>query len=599
MSKSRKVKDAYRVLSNITKGIMEDNEGEIRDNELYQRQLFEDYVLRNETHSEKRQELWERYQCGEELMGEKGLRKELAAFDLAYFGRAYLSHYFIKKSPKFHEELDDIWCRGVLKGKDPFSDAKTIARMDGSRQAVAAPRGHAKSTNFTFKDALHAILYAYKHYLIILSDSSEQAEGFLEDIKGEIEDNGNIVMDFGRLKGNKCWRSSVILTENDIKIESIGSGKKLRGRRHRSWRPDLIILDDIENDENVTTPEQRKKLDNWFKKAVSNAGDTYTDIMYIGTILHYDSLLNNILTKNAGYKTKKYRAVISDADNKKLWDEWEKIFTNLFDEEHQENAKTFYLANQEEMLEGTEVLWEDKLSYYDLMVKKIVDGIASFNSEQQNDPIDPDSATFNPEWFDYYKEELMDFTKPNFIFIGSNDPSLGKNKKSDTSSIFALALDTKTGYMYVVEASVERRKPDVIITDVFEMNGRLKRDYKKPFYKFGVEVVQFQYFFKDVMAKESVKCGEYIPIEEIQSLQNKNLRIESLQPVVKNKYLKFNEKHKELIKQMTEYPMGKNDDAPDGLHMAVKLAQQVMHTCQKIEYKTVSRRRCRFRKGAY
>ena len=73
--------------------------------------------------------------------------------------------------------------------------------------------------------------------------------------------------------------------------------------------PDLLILDDIENDENVRTPEQRAKLDSWFKKAVSKAGDDYTDIVYIGTLLHYDSLLANTL-KNPGYKAIKYRACL-------------------------------------------------------------------------------------------------------------------------------------------------------------------------------------------------------------------------------------------------------------------------------------------------
>ena len=72
----------------------------------------------------------------------------------------------------------------------------------------------------------------------------------------------------------KAWRTGVILTKTDIKAEAIGSGKKVRGRRHRNWRPDLIVLDDIENDENVNTPEQRRKLKNWFDKAVSKAGDT-------------------------------------------------------------------------------------------------------------------------------------------------------------------------------------------------------------------------------------------------------------------------------------------------------------------------------------
>lgn len=585
-------------IDNWMRELEEEEDIDIKNNEEYQTKLFEEYVLRGSDHQEERKKLNERYLSGEELMGEHGLRKELAAFDMSYFGRAYLPHYFIRKSPHFHEELDEIWSRGVMKGRNPLKEAKVISRLKGSRQVVAAPRGHAKSTNFTFKDDLHAILYAYKHYILILSDSSEQAEGFLDDIKTELEDNANIIMDFGSLKGDKVWRTGVILTKTDIKAEAIGSGKKVRGRRHRNWRPDLIVLDDIENDENVNTPEQRRKLKNWFDKAVSKAGDTYTDIMYIGTILHYDSLLNNVL-QNPRYKTKKYRAVISEAVNTKLWDEWEGIYTNLFNENHEEDARTFYEANKEEMLLGAEVLWEEKLSYYDLMEIKVSEGTASFNSELQNDPIDPESATFNPEWFDYYEPELVDFSSPEFVFVAANDPSLGKNKKSDTSSIINLALSTKTGYMYVADASVERRKPDVIIDDVFEMNRRLKRDYKKGFYKFGVEVVQFQYFFKEVMAAKSAEEGEYIPIEEIQSTVNKVLRIESLQPVIKNKYLKFNREHKTLLKQLQEFPMGKNDDAPDGLQMAVQLAQTVKAVASKANYKTVLRRRFRMGKGAY
>ena len=585
-------------IDNWMRELEEDVDTEARSNEEYQTKLFEEYVLRGSDHQEERKKLNERYLSGEKLMGEHGLRKELAAFDMSYFGRAYLPHYFIRKSPHFHEELDGIWSRGVMKGRNPLKEAKVISRLKGSRQVIAAPRGHAKSTNFTFKDTLHAVLYRYKHYCIIISDSSEQAEGFLEDIKTELEENGDIIEDFGSLKGDKAWRSGVILTKSDIKVEAIGSGKKIRGRKHRNWRPDLIVLDDIENDENVNTPEQRRKLKSWFEKAVSKAGDTYTDIMYIGTVLHYDSLLNNVLL-NPRYHAKKYRAVISWAVNQGLWDEWESIYTNLFNENHEDDARAFYEANQEAMLEGVEVLWEDKLSYYDLIEIKVTEGEASFNSELQNDPIDPDNATFNPEWFDYYEPELMDWKNPEYIFIGSNDPSLGKNKKSDTSSIINLALSTKTGYMYVVDASVEKRKPDVIIQDVFEMSKRLKRDYGKGFYKFGVETVQFQYYFKEVMAQKSAEEGEYIPIEEIQSTVNKVLRIESLQPVIKNKYLKFNREHKTLLKQLEEFPMGKNDDGPDGLQMAVQLAQSIKAVASKANYRTVLRRRFRRSKGAY
>lgn len=60
-------------------------------------------------------------------------------------------------------------------------------------------------------------------------------------------------------------------------------------------RPDLIIMDDIENDEDVRSFEQRRKLSSWFFSAVSKAGDFYTDIVFIGTVLHKDSLLANLL----------------------------------------------------------------------------------------------------------------------------------------------------------------------------------------------------------------------------------------------------------------------------------------------------------------
>ena len=573
---------------------------EIEDNEKYQNDLFREYVLRkNDKNHKLRRELYNAYMTGTApLFGDKGLRKRLAAIDLSYFGRAYLPHFFKRVSPAFHEELDDMWLRGVMKGRNPYEECKEIDKEQGSHTAIAAPRGHAKSTNFTFKDTLHAILYRYKHYAIIISDSSEQAEGFLDDIKTELEDNYHIIQDFSELKGEKAWRSNVFITKSDVKVEALGSGKKIRGRRHRAWRPDLIVLDDIENDENVQTPEQRRKLSSWFYKAVSKAGDTYTDIMYIGTILHYDSLLSNVL-KNSEYDTKTYQAVISETDNRQLWEQWESIYTNLFDADHKENAEAFYQTHEKEMLKGTEVLWIEKWSYKDLMKMRLTEGIASFNSEMQNNPIDPDNADFNEEWFDMYEKSAMDFRDSRFVIIGANDPSLGKNRKSDTSSIIDLAIDLYTGYMYVINGSVEKRKPDVIIDDVIENHRRYKRDYGKGYYRFGVETVQFQYFFKDVMAAKALEAGEYIPIEEIQSIVNKVVRIRSLQPYIKNKWIKFLPEQKELLRQLKEFPMGKNDDAPDGLQMAVALAQIVKAIAVRFDYKSIRHRDARFGKGAY
>lgn len=543
--------------------------GTAGNNDARLRALTEAYLqVGNEP---ERRELLRRYRAGDPLKGEDGIRRALAAMDLAYFGRAYLPHYFSRPSPQFHAELDTLWRDGVLKGIVPIGDnAKLVDAQDGCRRATAAPRGHAKSTNITFKGSLHAALYRYKRYIIILSDTSDQANGFLSAIKDELEDNGAIREDFGDLTGG-VWRENVIITSQGVRIDAIGAGQKIRGRKHKNWRPDLMVLDDIENDENVRTVEQRKKLENWFYKAVSKAGDTYTDIVYIGTLLHYDSLLAKVL-KNPAYRSVKYKAVQSFSTSP-LWETWESIYTDLGNEGRELEAKKFFEENREEMLAGTKVLWEEKLSYYDLMVTRVSEGEASFNSELQNEPVNPDDCLFNEEWFDYYNPEDMDFSSADFRFYGFVDPSLGKNRRADYSAILTGALEVPTGYLYILDADIVRRHPDAIISDVLQKADWIQRTYGKRYVKFGVETVQFQWFLKEQLAKSSARARIYLPIEEVPQSSDKVLRIQTLQPDIKNKYIKFSRRHKLLLEQLQYFPMADHDDGPDALEGLRTIAQ--------------------------
>lgn len=117
-------------------------------------------------------------------------------------------------------------------------------------------------------------------------------------------------------------------------------------------------------------------------------------------------------------------------------------------------------------------------------------------------------------------------------------------------------------------------------------------------YKFGVETVQFQYYFAEIMRQRAAaRPASTSPIEQI-TIPRGRREPKSSQPFVKNGYIKFSKKHKTLLKQMTEYPMGKNDDAPDGLQMAVKLALDVK-TGRRVDYRSVIARALDFRRGAY
>lgn len=51
--------------------------------------------------------------------------------------------------------------------------------------------------------------------------------------------------------------------------------------------------------------------------------------------------------------------------------------------------------------------------------------------------------------------------------------------------------------------------------------------------------------------------------------------IQTLQPDVKNKYIKFNRRHKRLLEQLTQFPMGAHDDGPDALEGARSIAKRV------------------------
>ena len=50
------------------------------------------------------------------------------------------------------------------------------------------------------------------------------------------------------------------------------------------------------------------------------------------------------------------------------------------------------------MLDGTDVLWPEVEDYYYLMKMRVSDGPAFFDSEKQNEPVNPEDCLFKEEW---------------------------------------------------------------------------------------------------------------------------------------------------------------------------------------------------------
>ncbi len=474
-----------------------------------------------------------------------------------YFVNAYFPHY-VRSSEK------------SLLHKFLFSRLPEILRSsEGINEATAAPRGEAKSTLVTQLFTLWCVVTGRKHYAVIVMDSIDQAYPMLEAIKAELEFNPRLKTDFSEACGQgRVWQAGTAVTANEVKIQVAGSGKKLRGLRHGPYRPDLAILDDIENDEQVRNPEQRDKLETWLKKAVlalGGAGQKF-DVIYIGTILHYDSVLNRTLN-NPFWHATKFKAMLEWPDRMDLWDRWEELYRN----DGEEVAQAFYLANKDEMERGAVTSWAAR-GVLALMKIRARDGHATFDSEYQNDPVSGEDAPFAKSmkfWTDLPSD---------LVYFGALDPSLGKAGASrDPSAIIIGGYQRETGKLYVVEAQIKKRLPDLIIEDVI----RLHRQYRCKLW--FVETVQFQEFLKDELVKRSAARGIPVPARAVKPVSDKLLRIETLQPHMANGLILLNESQQTLVQQFRHFPKADHDDGPDAVHM---LWSGAVANCVPIEWQS-------------
>lgn len=463
------------------------------------------------------------------------------ARDFRCFTRTYFPHYIRSE----HESEMHRYMFDRLPG--------IVASDKSETDATAAPRGEAKSTLVTQLFTLWCIVNGFKHYPVIVMDSIDQAYPMLEAIKAELEFNPRLAMDFPEACGQgRVWQAGTIVTANDIKVQVAGSGKKLRGLRHGPYRPDLAILDDIENDEQVRNPEQRDKLEAWLKKTVLPLGGPGVkfDVIYIGTILHYDSVLNRTLN-NKLWHTARFKAIIQWPDNMALWDRWEELLLN----DGEAVADAFYEANKAEMVKGSQVSWAAR-PLVALMKIRARDGHATFDSEYQNDPVAGDNAPF-AGCINFWVNRL-----PSWLFYGAIDPSMGKAGASrDPSAILVGGFNRETMVLNVVEALIKKRLPDKIISDAIE----LQRQYRCILWV--AETVQFQEFLYMELVKRAAAAGVPMPARGIKPNADKQLRIESLQPYCQNKQILLHPSQTTLIDQLRHFPKADHDDGPDGLHM--------------------------------
>jgi len=207
-------------------------------------------------------------------------------------------------------------------------------------------------------------------------------------------------------------------------------------------RPDLFVIDDLENDESVRSEDQRDLLKRWFYSSVVNSVDRGKPgwrIVVGGTILHEDSLLANLLEDP----------------------EWYSLRLELFDDNYHSN-------------------WPDFLT--DEGVKELVDGYRQRNlldvlyMEYRNLPISLENQGFKQEHFKYYnkiKTEQELNVNPDIIGVVLADPAKTHKAGSAQTAVVGLSVDRGNTDIYVRDIVEAQMSPDELYKEMLDMAERI------------------------------------------------------------------------------------------------------------------------------
>lgn len=351
-----------------------------------------------------------------------------AAIDDGHLGllpwaAVHLSTHFLSDPADFHKDLADL-------------------ADEHDRLVVAAPRGHAKTTVLALARPLYLAATRREPFTLIVSDTATQAEQRTSDIYAELLENDHLVRTYPHLAlperrdyAEKRVKRSTrdFITLGGIRFTSAGAGQSLRGIKDRHQRPTTIIIDDLENDENVRTPEQRQKLWDWFTKSLLNLpGPDGASIHVIGTILHEKGLLARLLSpEQAGvWAQRKYRAI-----------------------------------------QDGHPLWPAAWPLSKLEAKRLEIGSRAFSSEYLNDPVDDASTLWKEAWLNANRVSQA----PPLVRVAvAIDPSATSG--GDEAGIIAGGIDER-GHGYTLEDNTTRGSPATWARVAIDTYHRLQADF--------------------------------------------------------------------------------------------------------------------------
>lgn len=449
----------------------------------------------------------------------KAERKREAQKDFFRFMEIYLPHYAENAPADFHREI-------IAEIEKPTKVVHPLV--------IAAPRGFAKSAVISFAYVIWNILFKRKNFIVIISATDDLAEDMVEFAKLEFENNPIITADFGHLLQGFGEKKDFVA--NGVRVMSRGRKQMVRGFRYKQHRPDLIILDDIEKDDEARSPDVVKKTLDTIKDGVYPSLAPGGKLVIIGTILQKRSVMGTLIR-----------------GTEEPYDKWRrKLYRAITVNEKGKEAS----------------LWQSRWPLHALKATRENIGAVSFNREYQNNPGDDETALFKEEWIKRFVK--MHGCTRGAMFI---DPSVDGRKTSDFKAIITVFLNPDKMDYYVMHAWVKRATIEAMIAAAYRIYTR----FEDIVTLVGLESNGFQKVLVNEFRREEKEQGFALPIRQVVHRTSKIGRLERISPLVERGQIHFSKSDDAgdmnlLIEQLLYFPSTVvNDDAPDALAGAIEL----------------------------
>ncbi len=135
----------------------------------------------------------------------------------------------------------------------------------------------AKSTR-TMMEVLYLVLVGHKSnetsgkrlrkkYVLLISNSVENATRLLAPYRNALAANRRIIHDYGVQESVGSWQAGEFMTRQGVAFRALGAGQSPRGTRNEEARPDIILFDDVDTDAECLNPEIIARKWRWIDEA--------------------------------------------------------------------------------------------------------------------------------------------------------------------------------------------------------------------------------------------------------------------------------------------------------------------------------------------